>query len=141
MAVHSGADTGSKARKRGRRQFPHRRCGKNGAELRVNDIELSRSFQHIGTRTADLARPKIGSKAFQQSLTVFRSVLPLLLEFDDVGTNKPIAQDQCLVDSNSSMPEQLLAGRINGFDELRVFHISSPRRRGCSKFCASFAGV
>ncbi len=55
-------------------------------------------WEHTKAHAADAASSEILRESLQQLVAILRAVFAALLEFDDVGADEPVAQDEALVD-------------------------------------------
>ena len=90
-------------------------------DLRVRTVENSHLLKHPLPTAIDEPFLQIGSEPDVQPIPILRAVFSILLKLHDVSSNQPVADDERLIDDGGSATEQLLAGRINGLDELAYF--------------------
>lgn len=65
---------------------------------------------------------QISTKPFDQAVAILRAVFAALLEFDDVGADEPVAEDEALVDRRRCATHRRRVRLRNGRQELAVVH-------------------
>ena len=103
------------------------------ANLRVGLIELAKCSEHAEAHAADAAPREILRESLQQSVAIFCTILAALLEFDDVGADEPVAEDEALVDRRRRAPDRRRVGLGDGRQELALQR-SKALKPICSKW-------
>lgn len=63
----------------------------------IGDVELSHALQHLETASTHAPLGEVRRQALEQSRAILCAVCAALLEFDDVGADEPVAEDETLV--------------------------------------------
>jgi hypothetical protein len=81
-------------------------------------------------QTGELSFGQVFGESRHQALTILRAVLASLLEFDDVGADEPVAEDEALVDRRRRAPDRRRVGLRDGRQELAVVHGNDAKTLG-----------
>lgn len=92
------------------------------ANLRVGLVKLPEGSEHAETHATDASLGQILGQSLQQLVAILRPVGSALLEFDDVGADKPVAEDEALVDRRRCTPDRRGVSLGDGRQELAVVH-------------------
>jgi hypothetical protein len=93
--------------------------------LRVFQVKLPHTFQHVRAAAFDLPRPKIQREALEQFCAMISMALAMLLKFDHIGAHQPVPKHQELVHRGNRAGLGALMQADDGIEELFVIHDAS----------------
>jgi len=98
-------------------------AGQRPANSGINPVDVPAIPQATRiVQSRQLSLPEVLGQSFEQPRAVPRPIPTVLLKLDDIAADQPITDHQGLINCKGGVPHQVLSGRINRFEELRVFH-------------------